>query len=504
MARLGKKAVASKNGAKDGEVRDATKTEDEKKIKKNKRKSHVKIYKKLTVGQAQKIDALKRRKQIITETKKATNSIIEVKKDIKCIFNNATLHKKIVKQNMHKQNENLRNNLKPTLNLKRQNAIPWKPTPSNTVNVLFDGKPKVHEPFEYKSPLEWKELLFLSPRSFQSHEGREKHEKKKPAIFKKRVNFKNHVAKGTHDVFQYHRPLSARRTPEEYEAFSKRRQRPATAMVKRPIIQHKQRERVHKHFRYHLHSKHMTTFKSTMAEKQETYDTILLQRAMESLDNEPKRPNIAHALNITPSSSSNTTIINNNNINRNMQRWKILNHQPKRPQTARSRFSYIDDTSNTTNKKNGTVIVKRPAQRTLSRRSNGADEVLQTRAYGHYDTAKETLKHDDVIQAFLVSKSDGVQFLQNEKMEFRDIVQNRANALLSDRGKTLVSAIKCSEKNLKVLNKLLMENETHLNISKQKLKVMDEKVKSSKSMLNMAKRMFGRASDRHMRALIAL
>ena len=101
---------------------------------------------------------------------------------------------------------------------------------------------------------------------------------------------------------------------------------------------------------------------------------------------------------------------------------------------------------------------------------------------------------------------DGLQkgYLQNEKMEFRDIVQNRANALLSDRGKTLVSAIKCSEKNLKVLNKLLMESETHLNISKQKLKVMDDKVKSSKSMLNMAKRMFGRASDRHMRALIAL
>ena len=43
MARLGKKAVPSNNATKDGIVRDATKTENEKKTAKTKNKSHVKI-----------------------------------------------------------------------------------------------------------------------------------------------------------------------------------------------------------------------------------------------------------------------------------------------------------------------------------------------------------------------------------------------------------------------------------------------------------------------------
>ena len=128
-------------------------------------KKSIKIYKKLTIKQAQKIDALKRRKQIVQTTKQTNTFVGKLKEDIHSIYNNAQKHQKIVKKSIKERNENLKQKLKPQFNSEPKKSIPWKPTPSNTVNVLFDGKPKVHKPFDYKSILEWEELLYLSPRT---------------------------------------------------------------------------------------------------------------------------------------------------------------------------------------------------------------------------------------------------------------------------------------------------------------------------------------------------
>ena len=60
-------------------------------------KKSIKIYKKLTIEQAQKIDALKRRKQIVQTTKQTNTFVGKLKEDIHSIYNNAQKHQKIVK-----------------------------------------------------------------------------------------------------------------------------------------------------------------------------------------------------------------------------------------------------------------------------------------------------------------------------------------------------------------------------------------------------------------------
>ena len=61
-------------------------------------KKSIKIYKKLTIKQAQKIDALKRRKQIVQTTKQTNTFVGKLKEDIHSIYNNAQKHQKIVKK----------------------------------------------------------------------------------------------------------------------------------------------------------------------------------------------------------------------------------------------------------------------------------------------------------------------------------------------------------------------------------------------------------------------
>ena len=384
MARLGKdkKAQRGKGLETSNDTQAQESSRDDTKALAQTKKNRVKVYKIMTLNQARLKDDENRRQDTKKAHKVARTALIGVRQDMRKVFTNASKD-----HGMIKREEEIRKNIlaeRENKNKRQNTAVSWKPTSSNTVNTLFDAKPKIHKPFVDRSAMEWEELRFLSPRSFRSHKGRGTHESKKPIEFKKRTEFFTHVPQNENGVFQYHRPLSARQNPNHYERHSKRRQRPSTAVAKTSMIKHEKRKRTHRHFRYHLHAKHMTTFKSGIAQSMDPYASILQQRVLDASKRDRTSIN-----GIPPPKTQNI----------------YSRRAPSRPQTAKARFAYID-----TGK--GCVPERAPIQkhfprRPLNEKEKNADNVLQTRAYGHYSMEKESMKHDDVIKAFLVSKSHG-------------------------------------------------------------------------------------------------
>ena len=390
MARLGKEKKKQKDSVKKESgletPNDAQKEDVSDEALAPTKKNRVKVYKTMTMRQALLIDAETRRQQIKKANKVAQTALIDVRHGMHRVFANVTKHHTIVKMEREMQRRKLaehKNKIK-----RHNNAVSWKPTPSNTVNILFDSKPRVHKPLVERSALEWEELRFLSPRSFRSHKGRRSHESKKPIEFKSRTKFFTHVTPNDDGIFQYHRPLSARQNPNYYENHSKRRQRPSTAAAKTSMIKYEKRKRTHRHFRYHLHAKHMTTFNSEIAQNEEPYASILQQRVLEA-------------------SKCDRTSINVQRAFKNQNSY--LGSAPSRPQTAKARFAYIDAIKASGPER---ILIQKQFRQLCNSQDNIGHTALKARAYGHYSTEKETMKHDDVIQAFLISKSHGKYFIE--------------------------------------------------------------------------------------------
>ena len=391
MARLGKEKKKQKDSVKKESgletPNDAQKEDVSDEALAPTKKNRVKVYKTMTMRQALLKDAKSRRQQIKKANKLAQAALIDVRQGMHRVFANVSKHHHtIVKMEQEMQR------CKPVEcenKIKRHNTVvSWKPTPSNTVNILFDDKPRVHEPLVDRSALEWEELRFLSPRSFRSHQGRRWHESKKPTEFKRRTEFYTHVPQNDNGVFQYHRPLSARQNPNYYENHSKRRQRPSTAVAKTSMIKYEKRKRTHRHFRYHLHAQHMTTFNSEIAQNVEPYTSILQQRVLEASKCDRTSANL-----VRPSKNQNSYLVS----------------APSRPQTAKARFAYVDATKASGPER---MLIQKQVRQIYNSQDKIRHTALKTRAYGHYNTEKETMKHDDVIQAFLVSKSNGKYIIE--------------------------------------------------------------------------------------------
>ena len=95
------------------------------------KENRVKVYKKMTMRQALLIDVETRRQQIKKANKVAQTALIDVRHGMRRVFANVTKHHTIVKMEREMQRRKLaehKNKIK-----RHNNAVSWKPTPSNTV-----------------------------------------------------------------------------------------------------------------------------------------------------------------------------------------------------------------------------------------------------------------------------------------------------------------------------------------------------------------------------------
>ena len=354
---------------------------------------------------------------------------------------------------------------------------PWRPPPSSTTShKLFNATPRNLTPAVFMRPIETEEMFFLSPRSFRSKEGRSKHQDKIPLSLKSRQNFKLAIPQNEHGVFQYHRPLSAR-NPNEYPSTRPQSKTNNFTLVEKRLVEKPHAGRAHKHFRYHSHSNYMTAFNSAMAQKQVEYDTVVLQRALKDAIDQ-HRPTTSYRVRQGHSNLTN------------------LLHADARPITAPTRPKSQRRWNRSGNFR---------AKQALCTETNSAySKVVQARAYGHYNLKLEINKHDDVVQAFLMSKSVGKNCESEEKHNLRGLVRARANGLAVDEGKQKLIMINSLRSNVKVLEQKAEHEQGQ--IREHQKHTTDALVASryARAYMNMSKWRYKQTSENHLRHLVAL
>ena len=356
----------------------------------------------------------------------------------------------------------------------------WKPTPSNTVNVLFDPSHRVHVPYEDKSPMELEELQFLSPRSFRSKEGKRSHESRIHANMKPRQEFKVAQERGG-GVFQHHRPLSAR-APHEYP--SKRGPQNVYNDINRnEPVSRKGRKRAHKHFRYHVHANNMTAFKSTIAQTQVPYDTVILQRVVAGSVHTKQRPSTASS-----------------GCPRPISMMAIPKSPIQRPRTARIMVP-VQPINTKKLFREGCFRVRKTINTSYNETSSDA---AQAKAYGHYNNSMEMMKHDDVAQAFVVSKTEGFASHKPTKANLRSKFQALLDAEHGDDAKTVLYLRNLSRKKIEKLQTAALAEQTRVDEATKRMKLNAEKLRFNRAYLNISKRRYHSYNVSFMKQAVAL